>query len=469
MADIKTIYGNSISHPITTNELIIEKSNNVSNLTRTLSITPVEGMCYLLIPASEQYSKLSYNSETLTESKFIYTYNNVDDVYESTVISAGEACIIKYENFLGGLNFSHILTLNMSKWNDYIEHYTITEDDLDAFTYTGIYGVNIDTSNASDYHCPSFPYLDAEWTSGSLIVIENDTGCNQIFINNGRENISLETTNNMPAIAVRTINSSEYATSYGSWKIIGNNNYKYSVFKFSENINHLGTGYSFPDDYCNLNELFIIIDDETSSGTRLSFFVNDEVKYGFNKPIKPNIPYLARITKYAITGADGEDGTIEIIGSINTNDEEQNLQLTYPTIIDGKCLPFKIGTWINGSTIWRLPISIKLSNDFAPNNSIMLVNDFLNIGMNKSEMYIIGQNLCYNYSDEGPCTDYTYNISLNIDAASSTDTETEYSYSLKNQSTYTFNQNGYITGYFDIVCNKDLATALDGKINNIVL
>ena len=109
-----------------------------------------------------------------------------------------------------------------------------------------------------------------------------------------------------------------------------------------------------------LNRLFVLNYDDDSTGMTVGnknqaikdnqlLLYNDEVGYivygGFMEKGKK---YLCMLTKYTVSGADPEDGELEVISEMQTayTDTIQNL-------IEYSSTPVKIGTWVDGTPVWR--------------------------------------------------------------------------------------------------------------------
>lgn len=110
------------------------------------------------------------------------------------------------------------------------------------------------------------------------------------------------------------------------------------LVKLSE-INDNGIFRRFPKVMCE--ELFVIINDYDN----LSFlYVADDYGYNLSKKLINGMTYIAKLTKLPISGAEVENGNIEIIGALPL----------YPQTSYYSILPIQIGTWINGNPIFKI-------------------------------------------------------------------------------------------------------------------
>lgn len=230
---------------------------------------------------------------------------------------------------------------------------TYTDTNLNTLITNGIYSVSSSTPKNHSYpyvySAGSYNDTSVFWSSGTVIVCETENGYTQIFVNDCDDT---DTAAGMPAIAIRTKHNNRIS----QWYIIDNRKLT-DIYKFSENRGNevWELWYTFDTKLYCIGKMFILLDDYNVSGTVSGIPINDEVRYNFSKAITPGVPYIAQVTKYHVTGADHEDGEIEIIGEIGGG---QSIPIqSYSTT------SVQVGTWIDGTPIWRKAFEYTFDTD----------------------------------------------------------------------------------------------------------
>ena len=298
-----------------------------------------------------------------------------DDPNSSTLYPSAIAIRTLTENDSGGFEVSsdwNIIGGETQNWTVKDRNNNLNDVDLNTLTDPGVYSV---TGNNTTMH---FPNLGTDTSmEGALLVVQNLDGCNQMYMNYAID--SAESESFTPFIAFRTLNYNSGSWTVDSdWKIIDlsvTNEAHLHELSLNDYIER-GTGaYTifgfFPEQ--KLDTLFVLKND-VSDYTSTKILINDEVGYALDTTIKPNTSYLATVTKQPQIGADHSDGSMHIYGAF-CNSDDSTVQIESDDITDGAVTPEKatftqysetplqIGTWIDGTPVWRLAFEAEVTAD----------------------------------------------------------------------------------------------------------
>lgn len=298
-----------------------------------------------------------------------------DHPNSSTLYPSAIAIRTLTKNDSGGFEVSsdwNIIGGETQNWTVKDRNNNLNDVDLNTLTDPGVYSV---TGNNTTMH---FPNLGTDTSmEGALLVAQNLDGCNQMYMNYAID--SAESESFTPFIAFRTLNYNSGSWTVDSdWKIIDlsvTNEAHLHELSLNDYIER-GTGaYTifglFPEQ--KLDTLFVLKND-VPDYTSTKILINDEVGYALDTTIKPNTSYLATVTKQPQTGADHSDGSMHIYGAF-CNSNDSTVQIVSDDITDGAVTPEKatftqysetplqIGTWIDGTPVWRLAFESEVAAD----------------------------------------------------------------------------------------------------------
>lgn len=203
---------------------------------------------------------------------------------------------------------------------------TIQNVDLDTLTQNGIYSVFCDHEKSEEYHFPQLTVsggIEIGAHEGSIIVTENLDGCSQLYINYGMDSIGDDTAK--PTIAYRTLNNNS-----GTWIVD-------SDWKFTDDIANGSVTTDKVADYAI-----------TQGKLAQAAVANNRIASGAvdARCLASNAVTTDKVADKAITAAKIADGVIQSAGLI-----------TYSTT------PQRIGTWIDGTPVWRLAFEAEVAAD----------------------------------------------------------------------------------------------------------
>lgn len=203
---------------------------------------------------------------------------------------------------------------------------TIQNVDLDTLTQNGIYSVYCDHEKSEEYHFPQLTVnggIEIGAHEGSIIVTENLDGCSQLYINYGMDSVGDDTAK--PTIAYRTLNNNS-----GTWIVD-------SDWKFTDDIADGSVTTDKVADYAI-----------TQGKLAQAAVVNNRISSGAvdERCLASNAVTTVKVADKAITAAKIADGVIQSAGLI-----------TYSTT------PQRIGTWIDGTPVWRLAFEAEVAAD----------------------------------------------------------------------------------------------------------
>lgn len=219
---------------------------------------------------------------------------------------------------------------------------TIQNVDLDTLTQNGIYSVYCDHEKSEEYHFPQLTVsggIEIGAHEGSIIVTENLDGCSQLYINYGMDSVGDDTAK--PTIAYRTLNNNS-----GTWIVD-------SDWKFTDDIADGSVTTDKVADYAI-----------TQGKLAQAAVLNNRIASGAvdARCLASNAVTTDKVADKAITAAKIADGVIPSAALI-----------TYSNT------PQRIGTWIDGTPVWRLAFDAEVAADATDEITIKYAVDDDNV------------------------------------------------------------------------------------------
>ena len=259
--------------------------------------------------------------------------------------------------------------------------------DLNTLTETGIYAIQ--NSEDSQWHCPT---VDGEhyWESGIVIVGRYAEGCTQMFLNWAVDDDPNSSTLYPSAIAIRTLteNDSGGFEVSSDWNIIGRETQNWTVKDRNNNLNDIDLNtLTDPGVYSvtgnNTTMHFPNLGTDTSMEGALLVAQNLDgcnqmyMNYAIDSAEGESFtPFIAFRTLNYSSGSWTVDSDWKII-----NLDELNKPITpeKATFTQYSETPLQIGTWIDGTPVWRLAFDAEVAADATDEITIKYAVDDDNV------------------------------------------------------------------------------------------